>query len=144
MLGKLLLLFIGVPLLELALLLWIGQRVGLVPTVALVVATGVAGAALARSQGLRVLGRIRAELAAGSMPAQELLDGALVLVAGATLLTPGLLTDVFGLLLLLPGTRGWVRARLGARMRRWVERGQARMIIVRPEESPPVERPPEA
>jgi UPF0716 protein FxsA len=135
-LGRLLVLFIAVPLLELALLLWIGRWMGLLPTVALVVATGIAGAALARSQGLRLLYRIQAELAAGSMPARELLDGVLILVAGATLLTPGLLTDVFGLLLLVPGTRGWVRGHLTARMRRWMERGQARMIVIRPEEPP--------
>lgn len=120
MLARLALLFVAVPLAELALLVWIGRRVGLVPTVALVVATGIAGAALARWQGMTTLARFRAAFDAGQLPHRELVDGVLVLVAGALLLTPGLLTDVTGFLLLIPPVRRWLRERAMAAIgRRW-------------------------
>ena len=82
--------------------------------VALVVATGVIGTALARSQGWRVWSRIREELAAGRMPAEPLLDAVLILFAGALLLTPGVLTDLLGITLLIPWTRNYYRRRLVA------------------------------
>ncbi len=111
--AALLILFIGLPLAELALLIKIGQLHGIGLTVALVVVTGITGASLARWQGFKILQRIRAELAQGRMPAPELLDGLLILVAGAVLLTPGLITDVLGFLLLVPASRrvikGWVQ-----------------------------------
>lgn len=120
MLARLALLFVTVPLAELALLVWVGRRMGLVPTVALVVATGLAGAALARWQGLATLARFRAALDAGRLPHGELVDGTLILVAGAVLLTPGLLTDVAGFLLLVPPVRRLVRERTMAAIgRRW-------------------------
>lgn len=109
---RLLLLFTLVPLTELFLLVELGRRMGTLPTVALVLATGALGAWLARRQGLRVLGEIRSEQAAGRLPAAALVDGLLVLVAGAVLLTPGLLTDLFGFALLVPQVRGVVRRRL--------------------------------
>lgn len=110
---SLFLLFTAIPLVELYLLVVLGRRVGLLPTIGLVLATGALGAFLARTQGLQTLDRIRAELDAGRMPAAALLDGLLILVAGAVLLTPGLLTDVFGFSLLLPATRKAVRRTLG-------------------------------
>jgi UPF0716 protein FxsA len=120
MLARLALLFVTVPLAELALLVWVGRRVGLVPTVALVVVTGIAGAALARWQGLATLDRFRAALDAGRLPHRELVDGVLILVAGAVLLTPGLLTDLAGFLLLVPPVRRLVRDRAMAAIgRRW-------------------------
>lgn len=120
MLARLALLFVTVPLAELALLVWLGSRVGLVPTVALVVVTGIAGAALARWQGLATLARFRAALDAGRLPHRELVDGVLILVAGALLLTPGLLTDLTGFLLLAPPVRRRVGERAVAAIgRRW-------------------------
>lgn len=120
MLARLALLFVTVPLAELAILVWVGRRMGLVPTVALVVVTGIAGAALARRQGLATLGRFRGALDAGRLPHRELLDGVLILVAGAVLLAPGLLTDLAGLLLLVPPVRRLVRERAMAAIgRRW-------------------------
>lgn len=130
MLGKLLLLFIGVPLLELAILVKLGTLVGFWPTIALVLVTGTIGAMLARSQGARVLRAIRAEMAAGRMPAAHLVDGLLVLVGGIVLLTPGLLTDVAGLLLLFPPTRARFRAVLRRRMERMVRSGQASFTMI--------------
>lgn len=129
MFARLLILFIAVPLIELALLLRIGQSMGLVPTVALVVVTGIAGAALARREGLRTLMQIRSDLSSGRFPAARLLDGAMILVAAGLLLTPGVLTDAFGLLLLLPAGRGLFRARLAGRMRRLVEDGRSNVTI---------------
>jgi UPF0716 protein FxsA len=128
-LGRLLLLFIVVPLIELVLLIRLGDVIGLLPTIALVIITGAAGAALARSQGLRVLLRIREELASGRMPVTEMVDGLLIFMAGALLLTPGLLTDVVGLAVLLPGPRGYVKRVIGRRMEGLVRAGSLRVTM---------------
>jgi UPF0716 protein FxsA len=114
---RLLLLFTTIPLAELALLLWIGGRIGLMPTVALILATGALGAALARHQGLATWGRFQEALAAGRLPGRELLEGLLILVAGALLLTPGVLTDAAGFLLLVPPARRWIVGRAELRLR---------------------------
>jgi UPF0716 protein FxsA len=120
MLARLALLFVAVPLAELAILVWLGRRMGLVPTVALVVVTGILGAWLARRQGVATWSRFRAALDSGQLPHRELVEGVLVLVAGAVLLTPGLLTDVVGFLLLVPSVRHRVRDRAVAAIgRRW-------------------------
>jgi UPF0716 protein FxsA len=114
--GRLALLFVLVPVLELILLIRMGQVIGFWPTLAIVLVTGWAGAFLARLEGLRVLARFQQELAMGRVPGQAILDGASVLVGGAFLLAPGILTDLAGLALLFPPTRrliqGWVRRRL--------------------------------
>jgi UPF0716 protein FxsA len=114
------LLFTVVPLVELALLIWIGgQTVWWLP-IAMVLFTGIAGAALARWQGLRALRRIQDDLRAGRMPAAAVVDGVLILVAGILLVTPGVLTDVLGIALLIPLARhalqqvalAWLRRRM--------------------------------
>lgn len=105
LLGRLFLLFVGVPLLELFILVQVGQVVGVLPTIGLVVLTGVAGAALARLEGLRTIWTLRAELAKGRLPSGALLDGFAILFGGALLLTPGILTDIVGFSFLLPPTR---------------------------------------
>lgn len=132
MFARLALLFVIVPLLELALLIQVGQVVGLGPTVLLVLATGAGGAALARREGLRTLAAIQGDLAVGRLPGTALLDGAAILFGGALLLTPGILTDVLGLSLLLPVTRRW----FAARMRRWFEKqladGTVRWVVAAP------------
>jgi len=94
--ARLLLLFIVVPIVELGLLLKLGEWMGALPTLGLIIATGALGAYLARRQGLGVLRRAQAETEAGRLPAGELLEGLLILVAGAVLMTPGVLTDAFG------------------------------------------------
>lgn len=121
MLIRLALLFITIPLAELALLVWLGSLLGFWPTMALVVITGIAGAALARAAGLQVVLQIRNEIAAGRMPVNHLLDGLLVLVGGVVLLTPGLLTDLFGLALLIPATRSALRNVIQRKLQRLVE-----------------------
>jgi UPF0716 protein FxsA len=111
--GKLFLLFAVVPVAEIYVLVSVGGVIGLFPTIALVLLTALAGAHLARLQGLSVMMRIRENLAQGFMPAEELLDGLLIFLAGMVLMTPGFLTDIFGLLILLPITRNifkrWLR-----------------------------------
>jgi UPF0716 protein FxsA len=131
MLGKLLVLFIAVPLLELAILVRLGMAIGFWPTIALVVTTGTVGALLARSQGLRTLQGIRTELAHGQMPALRLLDGVLILIGGVVLLTPGILTDVVGLLLLLPGPRHAFRRLLQRRLERMLKSGAVNIMTLR-------------
>jgi UPF0716 protein FxsA len=126
--GILLLLFILLPVAELMLLIRLGGWLGVVPTVGLVLLTGVVGAALARSQGMRVIGGLRAEMGAGRLPVTHMLDGALVLVAGLMLITPGVITDVVGLLLLFPPTRALARRLFAARLRRMVQTGSARVV----------------
>lgn len=128
---RLLLLFTLVPLIELFLLVEIGRRIGVVATVALVIVTGMLGAGLARVQGLRTLARVREEWLEGRMPTTALLDGLLILIAGAVLLTPGLLTDLFGFFLLTPWGRRLVGRAVAERFRRRFEsRGGPRVIVI--------------
>ena len=98
-----------VPLLDVVLLVAIATRIGPVPTVAIVVLTAFVGLLLARAEGRHTVGKIQAKLARGEPPTDELLDGALLLVAGALMVTPGLVTDLIGLILVLPPTRYPVR-----------------------------------
>tara|TARA_B100001250_G_scaffold230820_1_gene198096 strand:+ start:842 stop:1291 length:450 start_codon:yes stop_codon:yes gene_type:complete len=112
---RLLILFIIVPLVELYLLAIVGSRVGLLATILLVVLTGAWGAYLAKSQGLSILAKIQFETAAGRVPTAELLDGLLVLIGGVVLLTPGLLTDLVGFLLMVPSFRAIIRKRVKAK-----------------------------
>ena len=125
MVGRLLALFICIPLIELALLIQVDKWIGLGPTVLLVVVTGALGAYLARQQGLKVWVRIQTELQAGRVPAGELVDGLLVLLGGILLLTPGLLTDLGGFALLIPGMRGLVKQHLQTRFGRVAAQHQA-------------------
>lgn len=113
MLARLFLLFSIVPLVELALLVWVGGSIGVLPTLALVFFTAALGAFLAKREGLKVLGEWQAALTQGRMPEEGLTGALLVLVAGALLIAPGVLTDVTGLLLLLPPVR--------KRVARWIE-----------------------
>jgi UPF0716 protein FxsA len=107
----LLLLFIGVPILEIYVLIQVGQAIGVLPTIALLIVDSLLGAWLMRTQGRAAWRRFREALAAGRVPARETLDGALVIFGGALLLTPGFCSDVLGALLLLPPSRA-VIARL--------------------------------
>jgi UPF0716 protein FxsA len=124
MFAKLALLFVIVPLVELALLVRLGGGIGFWPTIGIVIVTGVAGAALARIAGVQVLVQIRRELRAGRMPVAHMLDGLLVLIGGLVLLTPGLLTDVFGFALLVPWSRRRFRNALRRRFERMIEAQQ--------------------
>lgn len=109
---KLVVLFTIVPLVELSLLIELGQRFGLLTTIAVVLATGLLGAALARKEGFGVINRIQTELSRGQIPGDSLSDAALVLAGALLLLTPGLITDVVGLVLLVAPTRAVLKAYL--------------------------------
>lgn len=117
MLLRLLLLFTVVPLVELVLLLVLADKTSWQLTLGLVLLTGIVGAALARHQGLRCLRRIHDQLAGGQMPGDSLLDGLMILLAGAVLVTPGILTDLVGFGLLLPPVRSLLKRRLKDRFR---------------------------
>ena len=105
MLARLLFLFIVVPLIELTLLLFMAKATSPTFTLLLVLATGFLGALLARQQGLAAFRRVREDLRQTRLPGDSVVDAVLILIAGALLLTPGVLTDAFGLSLLFPPTR---------------------------------------
>ena len=111
-------LFIVIPLIELFVILQVGGWIGALPTIGLVLLTGFLGAALANSQGRAVWRRFNEVLAAGRMPGREIFDGAMVIFGGALLLTPGFLTDIVGILFLLPPSRALFRRLMADRVRR--------------------------
>ncbi len=124
MLVRLILLFTVIPLIELYLLIQVGRYLGTIPTIMIVLITGIIGGLLARSQGLSVQRQIRADLQNGIIPTDSLFDGLFILIAGALLITPGMITDVFGFALMVPGFRGWFKMWLKGILRRKVESGQ--------------------
>ena len=124
MLFNLLLLFILVPLVDLALLSYVGMLIGPWYTILIVVGTGILGAVLAKRQGTAILNSIRNSLEQGMLPSDELLAGALVLVGGLVLLTPGIITDILGFALLLPQTRRAIAGWLRRAIQRRIERGE--------------------
>lgn len=110
MLGPLVLLFILVPILELYVIIQVGHVLGVVTTLALLVLISFVGAWLMKREGMSTWRRAQRQVDAGVVPGRELVDGALILLAGALLLAPGFITDAIGLLLLLPPVRAAVRA----------------------------------
>lgn len=126
--GKwLLLLFTVVPLLEFYLLMTVGSLIGFWPTVGIVLATGMLGAALAKHEGIRVLSKWQKDMNSGRVPADGVLDGVLILVGGVLLVTPGVLTDALGLSLLLPWTRRGLALLVRSRIKKGVESGRVRV-----------------
>jgi UPF0716 protein FxsA len=123
MLLRLMLLLTVVPLLELALLIKLGQYIGVGYTVLVVVVTGVAGAFLAKTQGMDVLRRMQLEMQEGRLPGNQMIDGLCILMGGAMLLTPGLITDTLGFALVIPVTRIALREWLKIKLRGMVDRG---------------------
>lgn len=140
--GRLLLLFIAVPVVELFLLIEIGRRVGTVTTVAIILATGIVGASLARRQGISTLARLRADLEAGRFPADPIVDGVLILVAAAVLITPGVLTDLVGFLCLVPACRRLLKRYLKRRFERAVREGAVGVTVAVDGARDPSRRPP--
>jgi UPF0716 protein FxsA len=104
------LIFLIVPVLEIYLLIQVGQVIGALWTVFFVVLTAVIGIRLLKVQGLSTLSRAQQKMSSGQMPAEEMLEGMGLIVAGAFLLTPGFFTDTIGFLLLFPPTRAWIVA----------------------------------
>jgi UPF0716 protein FxsA len=120
---KLLSIFIFVPLVELYILIEAGRIIGIAPTISLILMTGIAGAWLARSQGIELLRQIQNEMAHGQMPAMALIDGAMVLVGGLLLLTPGFFTDLLGFSFLVPLTRNFWRKVLSTWLQNQISQG---------------------
>ena len=121
----LLVFFVIAPIIELFVIIQVGEVIGVLPTIALLVADSILGAMLMRSQGRIAWGRFNAALAEGRIPHREVLDGALVIFGGALLLTPGFVTDIFGAAFLLPPTRAVIRKGL-------VRRFAGRLIVAAP------------
>lgn len=112
MLFKLLVAFIVIPLIELVLLIKLAEVTSIAATIALVIVTGVIGSYLARREGMLTLRRFQSALAQGRVPSREIQDGLMIVFAAALLLTPGLLTDALGFVLLIPAGRALVRRTL--------------------------------
>ena len=124
MIFKLFLLFTLIPIIELMILIDLGTSIGLAPTLGVVILTGALGAWAARTQGFYVVSRIQAEMAAGKLPGAEMVEGAMVLVGGVLLLTPGLLTDAAGFALMAPPVRAVVRGWLMRKFEKMIEEGK--------------------
>lgn len=114
--------FIVVPIVELWVIIQVGQELGVLPTIALLIGVSIAGTWLLKQQGMSTWRRLQTSLAEGRMPGDEVIDGALILFGGALLLTPGFLTDLLGLVLLVPISRAGVRRSLRRTFRTWIEK----------------------
>ncbi len=121
---KLFLLFVIFPIVELALLIKIGTILGVVNTILLILFTAIAGAYMVRLEGLGVIYRFKDNLLKGLFPAEEVFDGALILVAGALMVTPGVITDFIGFLLVFPPSRGLIKGWLKRYIRGKIERAE--------------------
>ena len=115
MVGRLVLFFVLVPLIELVLLSQLLNRAGLLTTLAIVFMTGIIGVSLARRQGANAWKAIQKQMSSGQTPSKEILNGVMILFAGAFLITPGIVTDTVGFSLLIPQFRMW----LGGHISRW-------------------------
>lgn len=128
MLAKIFLLFLTIPLIEIALMLTIGAQIGIWMTLLIILGTAVLGAALAHREGLKTWWRIQQKLASGVMPEEELIDGLMILIASIVLLTPGFLTDAMGFLLLHAGARRTVKRWLWRKFSQRIDHVQYREL----------------
>jgi len=126
---RLILIFIVVPLIEILLLIEIGNRIGALNTILIIVLTAILGASMMRQQGFTIMRNIQRDLSQGRMPTGELINGALVLVGGIVLLTPGFFTDAVGFILLIPATRGFIRKKIQRLIRRKIESGDINIFF---------------
>ncbi len=121
---KLLIVFTIVPIIELYVLIEAGRQIGAGATIGLIFLTGIAGAYLARSQGFNLINRIQTDLNQGRIPAEEMMDGVMILSGGLLLLTPGFCTDLFGFCLLTPVTRQFFKVWLKKWLDLKIQRGE--------------------
>ncbi len=126
---RLILIFIVVPLIEILLLIEIGNQIGALNTILVIVLTAILGASMMRHQGFTIMRNIQRDLSEGRMPTVELINGALVLVGGIVLLTPGFFTDAVGFILLIPATRGFIRKKIQRLIRRKIESGDIHIFF---------------
>jgi UPF0716 protein FxsA len=123
MLFRLFLLFLIVPVIEVYLLIKVGSLIGGLATVATLLSISLLGAYLVRTQGFRIVTQIREELSRGRLPAAQMLDGAMVLVGGILLMTPGFFTDFLGIFFLIPATRRLLKMWLGLWLQARIAKG---------------------
>ncbi|KAF0819483.1 MULTISPECIES: FxsA family protein [unclassified Cytobacillus] len=123
-----LLLMIIIPAAEIGVLLLSGNTIGLWPTLAVILLTGVLGAYLAKRQGLETIRKIQDQLRFGQMPGDAILDGACILIGGVLLLTPGFITDALGFTLLLPPARKVLKNILYQGLKKWMNKGTITII----------------
>ena len=131
MITRLFAVFVIVPIVELYLLIKVGGYIGALNTVLLVIATALLGALLIRQEGIRTLRQINQSLSQGIIPAEEVVDGLLIFAGGVLLLTPGVLTDLLALWLLIPWTRALFKRWLRKRFDRMVASGSAQLYYRR-------------
>ena len=143
--GILFMLFVGIPIAEIALFIYVGGRLGLLTTLVIIVLTAVVGSALVARQGADAVAQVQAAFFEARFPTKELAHGAMIVVAGAFLVTPGFLTDGLGFLLLVPPVREAARLALSRRFSgRWVVRSGPRPTDAEWGEPPPTEPEPPA
>lgn len=123
MFAKLMLLFTVVPAVELALLIWVGSMMGVLPTLGVILATAALGSFLARRQGLSAWRKLQTDLAEGRMPQDAMLDGMSVLIAATLLVSPGVISDLCGILLMIPAFRGPIKGYLRKKFVRSMKSG---------------------
>jgi UPF0716 protein FxsA len=124
----LILLLIIIPAAEIGIFVLAGNKIGILPTVALIILSGIIGAYLAKQQGLETIRKVQRELGYGRIPGDALLDGVCILVGGAFLLTPGFITDTAGFLLLAPPTRVFFKKLLVQLFQKWINKGKITII----------------
>ncbi|PLR98119.1 FxsA family protein [Bacillus sp. T33-2] len=123
-----LLFLIIVPAAEIGLLLLSGRTIGVWPTILMIIGTGFLGAYLAKRQGLETIRKAQEQLRQGRMPGETVLDGICILVGGTLLLTPGFVTDLLGLLLLVPPTRKFFKMMMLKAFRKWINKGNITIL----------------
>jgi len=122
------LLIIVIPAIDISVLLFSGKLIGVLPTILLIILTGVAGAYLAKREGLQTLRKAQNQMSYGQIPGESILDGICVIVGGTLLLTPGFLTDVIGFFLLIPPTRKPFKLLMKTLLRKRIEKGNIKII----------------
>jgi UPF0716 protein FxsA len=129
MLLKFFLAFTLIPFFEIYLLIKIGYYIGAFNTILVVIVTGLLGAYLAKLQGIKTMTRVRESLNRGELPAEQMLDAVLIFVAGIVLLTPGFITDLAGIAILIPNTRFWFKRWLRKKFDQWISENRTDIIM---------------
>lgn len=122
------LLIIIIPVMDIGVLLFSGNTIGVWPTFAMIILTGVIGAYLAKKEGLQTIRKAQEQLSNGQIPGEAVIDGICILIGGILLLTPGFITDIIGFLLLFPPTRRLFKFFIKNSFRRWINRGNIKII----------------
>jgi UPF0716 protein FxsA len=117
-----------IPACEIGILLFSGKTIGIIPTILLIIATGIAGAWLAKKQGLEAIRKVQQEMSFGNIPGESIIDGLCILVGGLLLLSPGFVTDLTGFILLVPSTRKFVKPLLQKAISKRIDQNRFKII----------------